>query len=60
MPERYECDQCGACCRGLFVEVYQLDVDREPRVGQAMRPFRAGCAGLNGEIGIALEDDPSP
>jgi len=30
MP-RYECDHCGACCRGtLIVEAYELDVLREP------------------------------
>lgn len=37
MPmDRYECDQCGACCRGsLLVEVYDLDVQREPRLASA-------------------------
>lgn len=30
---QYECDQCGACCQGhLIVEVYELDVLREPRL----------------------------
>jgi Fe-S-cluster containining protein len=29
----YECDCCGACCRGtLIVEAFTLDVIREPRV----------------------------
>ena len=27
---RYECDQCGACCKTLLVEVYDIDVMREP------------------------------
>ena len=32
MP-KYECDKCGACCRGnLLVEAYELDVLREPRL----------------------------
>lgn len=32
MP-RYECDMCGACCKGyLIVEAYELDVMREPRL----------------------------
>ena len=32
MPN-YECDKCGACCRGnLLVEAYELDVLREPRL----------------------------
>lgn len=35
MPS-YECDQCGACCRGnLLVEAYDLDVWREPRLATA-------------------------
>ena len=35
MP-KYECDKCGACCRGnLIVEVYELDVWREPNLVDA-------------------------
>ena len=35
MP-RFQCDQCGACCRGhLLVEAYQVDVLREPRLIEA-------------------------
>ena len=31
----YECDRCGACCRGtLIVEADYLDVRREPRLLQ--------------------------
>lgn len=31
--ERYECDQCGACCKGsLIIEADDLDVMREPRL----------------------------
>jgi Fe-S-cluster containining protein len=27
----FECDRCGACCRGtLIVEAYELDILREP------------------------------
>ena len=30
---QYECDQCGACCKGhLLVEAYEIDVLREPRL----------------------------
>jgi len=30
------CDQCGACCKGhLIVEVYDLDVLREPHLAAA-------------------------
>ena len=32
MP-KYECDKCGACCKGhLIVEAFELDVLREPRI----------------------------
>ena len=37
MPQ-YECDCCGACCRGqLIVEAYELDLFREPRLATADR-----------------------
>ena len=29
---RYECDQCGACCKTLLVEVYDIDVMRESKL----------------------------
>jgi len=33
---KYECDRCGACCRGhLLVEAYDLDVWREPRLAES-------------------------
>lgn len=32
---RYECDQCGACCRNFLVEAYEIDVLREPRLAAA-------------------------
>ncbi len=35
MP-KYECDQCGACCKGyLIVEADELDLLREPRLIEA-------------------------
>lgn len=35
MP-KFECDQCGACCRGhLIVQADELDVLREPRLVEA-------------------------
>ena len=35
MPN-YDCDKCGACCRGnLLVEVYDLDVWREPKLADS-------------------------
>ena len=39
--ERYECDKCGACCKGsLIVEADDLDVMREPRLIDADRHHR--------------------
>lgn len=32
---RYDCDQCGACCRQFLVEADEIDVLREPRLAQA-------------------------
>ena len=31
----FECDQCGACCKELLVEVYDIDVLREPKLTTA-------------------------
>lgn len=37
---RYECDKCGACCKGhLIVEADELDVMREPRLIEADRHY---------------------
>ena len=39
--QRYECDKCGACCKGtLIVEADDLDVLREPRLINADRHHR--------------------
>lgn len=38
MLEKYECDQCGACCQGhLIVEADWVDLAREPRLLEADR-----------------------
>lgn len=38
---RYECDKCGACCKGsLIVEADDLDVLREPRLIDVDRHHR--------------------
>ena len=38
---RYECDQCGACCKGgLIVEADALDLMREPRLIQSDQCYR--------------------
>ena len=37
-PEKYVCDNCGACCKGhLIVECEDLDILREPRLIEADR-----------------------
>lgn len=39
--DRYECNKCGACCKGsLIVEADDLDVLREPRLIDADRHHR--------------------
>ena len=41
MTERYECDQCGACCKGtLVVEADCLDFEREPKIKNADPYYR--------------------
>lgn len=38
---RYECDKCGACCKGsLIVEADAIDVLREPRLIDADKYYR--------------------
>src|SRR5205085_11803607 len=38
---RYECDGCGACCKGhLIVEADSIDVLREPRLIEADRHWK--------------------
>lgn len=49
MNVKYECDGCGECCRQKLVDVYEVDVLREPRVGARMSPLRE--PGLDDEIG---------
>lgn len=41
MENKFDCDQCGACCQGhLIVEAYALDVLREPHLATAAKPLR--------------------
>lgn len=54
-PRSYDCDRCGACCKGLLiVEITELDVHREPRLKGAASPCRA-TAGM-----VTLDDDGEP
>ena len=53
---RYECDLCGACCKGhLIVEADVLDILREPRLIDA-DPYYAGK--LPREVVNMLETEP--
>jgi Fe-S-cluster containining protein len=55
MSVRYECDQCGACCRGhLIVEADLLDFLREPRLAEADPSYARLSAA---EVRTQLEDD---
>lgn len=49
MSESYECDQCGACCRTKLVDVYDIDLLREPQLRQHLQPLKQ--PGLDGEVG---------
>lgn len=49
MSARYECDGCGACCRTKLVDLFEVDLLREPRLRQTMQSVRG--PGLDGEIG---------
>jgi Fe-S-cluster containining protein len=47
MAPSYECDCCGACCKPpLIVELYEIDLLREPRLKQYATAFvEPGCDG---------------
>lgn len=47
---KHECDQCGACCRELIVEIGWIDVLRESRLREVAEPFSI-------PEGMHLEDD---
>lgn len=52
---RYECDCCGACCRGhLIVEADALDLLREPQLAEADPYYR----GQPIEAVLAMLDEP--
>lgn len=36
----YQCDQCGACCRHLIIEIGWIDYLREPSLRDVTKPFR--------------------
>lgn len=62
----YSCDQCGACCKSLIVEFYEIDVLRESRLleiipaemlaksegGMLWDSTRKCCPYLSDQIGI--------
>lgn len=45
----FECDQCGACCRKLIVEIVEADVVREPRLREVARPIRKAAYVMFGD-----------
>ncbi len=48
MSDAYECDGCGVCCRGKLVDVFEVDVLREPRISEKMLALKE--PGFDGEI----------
>ncbi|QDT07458.1 Flagellin N-methylase [Rubripirellula lacrimiformis] len=54
MEKQFECDQCGACCQGhLIVEVYDIDVLREPKLENADQKY----ARIDPNLPLAYELD---
>lgn len=51
MMAKMECDDCGACCRSMIIEIYHVDVVREPRLLDVAEPMRIGVDGQ-------IPDDP--
>ena len=54
----FECDKCGACCRGLIIEADWCDAQREPRLYEIdpSRPVNRGKL-RDGERIILLYDE---
>jgi Fe-S-cluster containining protein len=40
MRDKHECQQCGGCCRSMILEIYHLDILREPRLAEHAILFR--------------------
>ena len=36
----FKCDQCGMCCRSLFIFIGPEDLQREPRLKKAVSPLK--------------------
>lgn len=56
MKPVYECDMCGVCCQGLYVEVGPADVAREPRLAGVVRSGvirnERAAFGLDATVGL--------
>lgn len=51
---RFDCDQCGACCRTLIIEIEELDVVREPKLAAVAKPFKIPP----GQVLLDGDDEP--
>lgn len=58
MAGKYECDECGACCRKLIVEIDLVDVLREPKLREVVTPFKSEAFFENEEDERLHGDDP--
>lgn len=60
MSEHFVCDNCGACCRTKLVDLYELDLLREPQLTGVVQLLRE--PGLDGEVGYlnCLADGACP
>ena len=59
---RYECDQCGACCKALIIEIEWVDYLREPSLRDVTTPFRIadGECFLDDNDELIPEEDADP
>ncbi|MBA3315885.1 MAG: YkgJ family cysteine cluster protein, partial [Planctomycetaceae bacterium] len=55
MGSHYECDRCGACCKHGPVDLCELDLRREPRLGEHASLYRGPVT--DGRVGYLL---PAP
>jgi len=49
MSATYPCDKCGACCRVKLVDLFEVDLLREPRLAEHALTLRE--PGFDGEVG---------
>jgi len=62
-PPDYECDKCGACCKGFLVEIKAVDILREPKLKNVAAAFMGGqdeTWGISDRWILATPNSPCP